>query len=230
MAATAGTSMTWHCPSPSVQHVGWGHFQPCKCLKPWEIYTDRHPCPRGPPSPPPSSRACLNHVSRISTTTNALRRTSMGSHKHPQSCGELGTSLQSWYTGKGMARHAREGESSRSCPDSHLGRSSGPTDHRSPAKGCAVCWKSGCAVPSQQIPFAFPGAIPASIAPHCSSPLAVFPSPEHPCSCDAGQRCWLPSQPERASRLVAARPWQWRSEARPLTQPSVLSLPLAFYF
>lgn len=105
-----------------------------------------------------------------------------------------------------------------------------PTDHRSPARGCAICWKSGCTAPSQQIQGQFLHPLP----PRCSSPLAMRPLPEPPLSGDAGQRCWLPPQPARASRLAAAaQPRQRqerRSEARPLAQPSVLSLPLAFYF
>lgn len=159
-----------------------------------------------------------------------------GSRKHPQSCRSWGSwepACKAGAQGRGWLGVPGRGRAATTALTATLEGALVPTDHRSPARGCAVCWKSGYTAASQQIPFTFPGAIPASIAPRCLSPLAVLPLPEPPRSCDAGQRCWLPSQPARASRLTAARLWQRkerRSEARPLTQPPVLSLPLAFYF
>lgn len=155
------------------------------------------------------------------------------SRKHPQSCGRWEPACKAGAQGRGWLGMPGRGRAAMAALTATLEGALVPTDHRPPARGCAVFWKSERTAPSQQIPFAFPGAIPASIAPCCFSPLAVFPLPEPPRSGDAGQRCWPLAQPARASQLAAARPWQRkerRSEARPLTQPPVLSLPLSFYF
>lgn len=81
-------------PSPNTDHVGQGHFQPCRCLKLREIYADRYSWQGDPPDPLPSSRAHLDHISHLSSATiNALWRTSIGVSQAPPELWELGTSL-----------------------------------------------------------------------------------------------------------------------------------------
>lgn len=182
-------------PSPNTDRVGQGHFQPCRCLKLREIYADRYSCQGDPPDPLPSSRAHLDHISHLSSAIiNALVE---NQHRHLTSTPRaVGAGNKPGAQGRGKAAMA--------ALIATLEGALAPTDHRSPARGCAVCWQSVCTVPSQQIPFAFPGAIPASVAQHCSCPLAMFPLTKPLHSGNAGQRCWLPFQPIRASWLVAA--------------------------
>lgn len=123
----------------------------------------------------------------------------------PPELWELRTSLQSCCTGKRMAQHAEEWESSHSHPDSHLGRSCGPYRPLVTSMGMHCLLEIGVHSPCQQILFCISRGNSCTHCPRCSSLWPCSPCP-HRCSCGAGQRWWLLALPTRTSHLTGKEP------------------------
>lgn len=101
-----------------------------------------------------------------------------GSYQHPQSCGSWEPACKPGAQGRGWLGMLGRGRASTAALTASLEGALVPTDHRSPARGCAICWKSGCAAASQQIQGQFLHPLPHdALLPWPYAPCPSLPSP-----------------------------------------------------